>query len=366
MVKAFNIEIQMVYLIFAVFYVCFGYIIAYLLSSAKHKTKRRPLLIYQNERQSLESSGRNLSCPRITPISTKGRRWWQSGPSLTVGWNVWLWFLWYCSEHPWLQQDSQQLPCVSQEEGETQGGNMTVCAVLSLKPIRLVVPHEWALSPPAYCSPQVPAGMGAHGHLPALVPSYGACFIFSAAWQSHKWSSLHVLPKKRQSCQNFVCFKSGRNVEILKVCLPWKWYQHLQPRIWSIDGFWFWSIILSFLHVLRFCNTIFFHWNCSFWKLQKENFDNVKNLSTEHVILPVSNYLWQIKVLKGKAFFGKFLSPVASLSALFEMKNGKLRPRVCYVNWEQLLLRLIGGLKLYWKVSVYDCASRAGCCRCKY
>lgn len=85
MVKAFNIEIQMVYFIFAVFYVCFGYIIAYLLSSAKHKTKRRPLLIYQNKRQSLESSGRNLSCPRITPISTKGRRWRQSGPSLTVG-----------------------------------------------------------------------------------------------------------------------------------------------------------------------------------------------------------------------------------------------------------------------------------------
>lgn len=110
MVKAFNIESQMIYFIFAVFFVRFGYSIAYLLSSIKLQTKPRPHLIYQNKLQSLESSGRNPSCPHITPISTRGRRWWQSGPSLNVGWNVWLQFPWYCSEHPWLQQDSCVCP----------------------------------------------------------------------------------------------------------------------------------------------------------------------------------------------------------------------------------------------------------------
>lgn len=125
-------------------------------------------------------------------------------------------------------------------------------------------------------------------------------FCLTGAWQSHVWSSLQVSLKKRHDCQNFVCFESGRNVEILKVCLPWKRYQHPKTQIWSTEVFWFWCVTLSFSCVYKFCNTVFFKQNCSFWKLQSKDFDNVINFCREHVILPVYNYVWQIKALREK------------------------------------------------------------------
>lgn len=137
MVKAFNIESQMIYFIFAVFFVRFGYSIAYLLSSIKLQTQtssdlsKQATVSWKQWQKPILSSHHTRKYQREEVVAVGALS--QCGMKCLAAVSMVLF---------WASMAAAGLLHVSHAEEETQGDNVTVWAVLSLKPIALVVPHE--------------------------------------------------------------------------------------------------------------------------------------------------------------------------------------------------------------------------------